>query len=663
MLRSLRFTVVLAAVGCASTPPPTPAPTASSSPTVGALEITRGGAEEHWSTSVAAGDPVPVTEADPIAGAPSAPVTIVVFGDATHVSCARELQKIDALRDAYGPDKLRVAWKHYPASTSASSKDAAALGAALFDLGGSPAFFAFARSVAQRRMADPKADLADVLIAGAEAARAESPFKPSELEERMGAVGPKLEEDAALAKTLQVKTLPTFFVNGIRLTSTVPPELWKRLVDAELTATADAVASGNLSTVYAERLGFNTRAGFGLPTAEVRTRNPPDETIYPAVVGASPARGKADALVTIVEFGDFEENYSRSFQDELSRLRTFYGDKVRLVFKFAPQPRHERGALAAELAAYIFDKKGEAAFWLAHDALFGASAALDDATLERVAKDAGLDAKSTVAAVKAHKHAALLDADRDLADDLKVGSLPQIFINGKRLKGLQQEGYIAAMIDAELAGAEQRVARGVQASGVYAAIMADAKPMQAFQTRAAPAVTKDNPAKGPAGAAITVQVFCEYPSPYCKKVWSTLGELDKANPNELRFVWRSFPIAGTQNAMPSAIAGAEVRRQKGDATFWKWTDEIFASKDRDVLGRASLDKLAATYGLDVKAFDAALDASTPPPVIDDDLKRVAELGLTAVPTTFIGDFMIVGWVPLETFQHAVRSARAQKKKP
>ncbi|MFO0616663.1 MAG: thioredoxin domain-containing protein [Polyangiaceae bacterium] len=651
--------IAVVAAGCSAGPAPTTAsaPVASVAP-VASLEITHTD-EAHWSTAIAAGDPVPVTEADPLWGSPDAPVTIVLFADATNIACAREELKLQVLRDTYGPEKLRIAWKHYPGSTD-GAKHGAALGAALFDVGGGPAFFAFTKKMFATRLADPKGDLSEALLASAEAAKAEVSFKPSELAERMEAAGPKLEEDAALAKALQVRTAPTYFIDGIRLTGSVQPEVWKRLVDTELAATKDAYERGDRSTLYAERLGLNTRAGYGLPSAEARTRNPPDETIYAAAIGGSPARGNAEARVTLVEFGDFEENYSRSVQDELSHLRTFYGDKLRLVFKFAPQPRHERGALAAELAAFIYDKKGADAFWVAHDALYSASAALEDATLERIAKEAGLEPKSTLAEIKAHKHANLLDADRDLADDLKVTSLPQIFINGKRVKGVQQEGYFASMIDAEIAFADQRLASGARPADLYAAIMKDAVPMRAFQAKAAPTVTGDNPARGPSTAPVTIQVFCEYPSPYCKKVFSTLGELDAAFPKQLRFVWRHFPIQGEPTALPSAIAGAEVKRQKGDATFWKFTDAIFASTDKDALSRAGLDKLAAKFGVDAKTFDAALDATDPPGVVTDDLKRAAELGVNAAPTTFVGDFMLVGALPIETFKHAVRAALAAK---
>lgn len=656
----MTLAVALAATACSSSPTAT-TPTAASSQVapVASLEITQTDGDRHWSTGIAAGDPIPVTEADPLLGSPDAPVTIVVFGDVTHPSCAREQAKLDGVRETYGSDKVRIAWKQLPAERD-SAKDAAALGAAIFEVGGSRAFFAFARSVFATRIAEPKTELAEALILGAEAANREVSFKPSDLRERIDGAGPKLAEDAALAKTLQVRAVPTFFINGIRLSGGVAPELWKRVVDAELEATAEAIEKGNRSTVYAERLGANTRAGFGVPSAEARTRNPPDETVYPATIGASPVRGKPDALVTIVEFGDFEEHYSRSLQGELSRLRTHYGDKVRLVFKLAPQPRHDRGALAAELAALILDKKGVDAFWAAHDALYAAPASLEDATLERVAKEAGLEPKTTLAALKSHKHAGLIDADRDLADDLKVGSLPQIFINGKRLKGVQAEGYIASIIDAEIASAERRVEQGTRASDVYAVIMRDAKPMRAFDSKPAPLYTKDNPQKGAATPAVTVQVFCDYASPFCRKVWSTLDELDKSFPSKLRFVWRSFPIKGTVNAMPSAIAGAEVKRQKGDASFWKWNETLFASSDRDVLSRASLDKLAASFSLDVKLFDAALDAPAPPGVVAEDLRIAAELGVAAAPTTFVGDFVVVGAQSLDTFKHAVRAATAPK---
>ena len=63
---------------CASAPSTPASPTSTTAPTSTPIEPSNRADVDHWSNAVAAGDPIPVTDADPIEGAPAAPVTIVV---------------------------------------------------------------------------------------------------------------------------------------------------------------------------------------------------------------------------------------------------------------------------------------------------------------------------------------------------------------------------------------------------------------------------------------------------------------------------------------------------------------------------------------------------------------------------------------------------------
>ena len=111
----------------------------------------------------------------------------------------------------------------------------------------------------------------------------------------------------------------------------------------------------------------------------------------------------------------------------------------------------------AEAIDVIFDPKVVSydtlleVFWKTHDALFASAPKLEDADLERIAKDAGADPKKALAAVASKKYDAALDVDADLADDMNVSGTPHFFINGRRIAGAQAFERFQGIIDEEIA--------------------------------------------------------------------------------------------------------------------------------------------------------------------------------------------------------------------
>lgn len=191
---------------------------------------------------------------------------------------------------------------------------------------------------------------------------------------------------------------------------------------------------------------------------------PEDTTVYKVPVGSSPVLGKKTALVTIVEFGDFQCNFCQRADKTIAALCAQYGDDLRVVWKNEPMAMHKRALPAAELAMDAADQKKD--FWAVHDDLFVAQSNLDDATLARIAKDHGV--KMTTA------HHTSLDDDHALASSLGVTATPVFFVNGRKVVGAQSVDKFKTLIDSELAFARAYVANGTKPEAVYDAIMASA---------------------------------------------------------------------------------------------------------------------------------------------------------------------------------------------
>src|SRR5690606_38153422 len=86
---------------------------------------------------------IPVSAEDPTWGNANAPVTIVEFSDFECPFCGRVNPTLDRIKKEYGPDKVRLVFKQHPLPFHKNARPAHAAALAVFNLGGSEAFFKF----------------------------------------------------------------------------------------------------------------------------------------------------------------------------------------------------------------------------------------------------------------------------------------------------------------------------------------------------------------------------------------------------------------------------------------------------------------------------------------------------------------------------------------
>jgi protein-disulfide isomerase len=116
-------------------------------------------------------------------------------------------------------------------------------------------------------------------------------------------------------------------------------------------------------------------------------------TNFDLSIDGAPARGRADAKLTIVEFSDFECPFCGRFTRETrAQLEHDYVDtgKVRMVFRHFPLERIHPHALRASEAAECAKQQNK--FWDMHAKLFANQQALNDSDLAGYARSIGADA-------------------------------------------------------------------------------------------------------------------------------------------------------------------------------------------------------------------------------------------------------------------------------
>ncbi|MCP4655808.1 MAG: DsbA family protein [bacterium] len=159
-----------------------------------------------------------------------------------------------------------------------------------------------------------------------------------------------------------------------------------------------------------------------------------------------PARGNAEAPVTIVEFSDFQCPYCSRGAKTVEQILAKYPSDVKLVFKHFPLNFHP-WAKPAAVATVCAAEQSPDAFWTLHDQFFAHQKELNPqnvvAKSKEYLKDSGIDmAKwSTCAEDKeseANKAAvASVDADMAFGQKLGVRGTPGFFVNGRFLSGAQ----------------------------------------------------------------------------------------------------------------------------------------------------------------------------------------------------------------------------------
>ncbi len=179
----------------------------------------------------------------------------------------------------------------------------------------------------------------------------------------------------------------------------------------------------------------------------------PEALVQSISVDDDPARGDANATVTVVEFTDFQCPSCAAMQPVLDDVLKSYGNKVRFVVRDFPLSAHANARKAAE-AANAANAQGK--FFEYASLLFKHQNALDVGSLKKYASELGLNRALFDAALDTGKYSAEVKHDIEEGEKYGVDSTPTVFINGVALTVLSPEALRAA-IEKALAAAAKKV--------------------------------------------------------------------------------------------------------------------------------------------------------------------------------------------------------------
>jgi protein-disulfide isomerase len=166
-------------------------------------------------------------------------------------------------------------------------------------------------------------------------------------------------------------------------------------------------------------------------------------------------------------------------------------------------------------------------------------------------------------------------------------------------------------------------------------------------------IGQGDPTLGPEDAPVTIIEFSDFQCSYCQRWHQTVfPELMAAYPNQIRFMYRDFPIfgAGSYDAAEAASCAGE------QDAYWEYHDALLSGQYS--MGRSTFELYATNLGLDLEAFTACLDDTRYDTEIQADYNYAASIGVSSTPTFIINGKALIGAQPIEYFTAAVEEALA-----
>ncbi|WP_309887999.1 thioredoxin domain-containing protein [Archangium sp.] len=170
-------------------------------------------------------------------------------------------------------------------------------------------------------------------------------------------------------------------------------------------------------------------------------------------------------------------------------------------------------------------------------------------------------------------------------------------------------------------------------------------------------VAATGPAKGPENAPITIVEFSDFQCPFCSRAMKTVDEVIAAYPNQIRLVFRHYPLEFHKEA-PKA---AEASLCAGDqGKFWEYHDVLFANQQALQVAQLK-DHAKKVQGLDVAKFTKCLDSGEKAATVKTDMADGQKLGVNGTPAFFINGILLSGAQPAEEFKSIIDEELKGKK--
>jgi protein-disulfide isomerase len=161
--------------------------------------------------------------------------------------------------------------------------------------------------------------------------------------------------------------------------------------------------------------------------------------------------------------------------------------------------------------------------------------------------------------------------------------------------------------------------------------------------------------QGPATAAVTLVEYGDFECPYCRAAVPIVQELQRLLGDQLRFVFRHFPLTALHPNAQRAAEAAEAAAAQGQ--FFEMHATLF--EHQDALAVENLVQYAAELGLDTARIRRELGGQSYAGRVREDFESGLSSGARGTPTFYLDDVRYDGIVGVRQFLAAIQEAHPE----
>jgi protein-disulfide isomerase len=174
------------------------------------------------------------------------------------------------------------------------------------------------------------------------------------------------------------------------------------------------------------------------------------------------------------------------------------------------------------------------------------------------------------------------------------------------------------------------------------------------------------PIRGAEGAKVTIVEFSDFQCPYCARAAKTVDEVVAKHGQNVKIVFKHFPLDFHPWAKPAAVA-ANCAAQQSSEAFWLLHDKYFEHQreltPENVMAQSKT--YLADSGVDLAAWSTCAEDTTSDAhqamvaAVEADLALAAELGVEGTPSFFVNGVELEGAQALPAFDAAIAEASGE----
>ncbi len=168
-------------------------------------------------------------------------------------------------------------------------------------------------------------------------------------------------------------------------------------------------------------------------------------------------------------------------------------------------------------------------------------------------------------------------------------------------------------------------------------------------------ITSEDNVKGNENAKVTLVEWSDFQCPACRAYAPILEDLVKQYPNDVRIVYKHFPLKSIHFRAQDAAQASEAAARQGK--FWEMAQLLFAGQDlwsKDK-GSSRFEEYALALGLDLVKFKQDYESEEVKNAVESDYKEGLLLKINSTPTFYLNGKKITNPTSIEEFQNLIVS--------